>query len=128
MPPHYHVLQLDGLCAPGRDGGAPILHPAPGLTQKDVEAIVERASKRILRFLQRRGVITLVTAPGEGAREARGLGGWRGGPEVPEGGDGEVTVVADQGQLMRAARWVRRTLAIDITCPRCQSSLRSSRG
>ena len=46
----------------------------PGLTQEDVEAIVERASKRILRFLQRRGVITLVTAPG----------------------DGEVTVVGDE--------------------------------
>ena len=74
LSPHFHVLQLDGLYAPGRDGGAPIFHPAPGLTQEDVEAIVERASKRILRFLQRRGVITLVTAPG----------------------DGEVTVVGDE--------------------------------
>ena len=37
-----------------------MFHPAPGLTQKDVEAIVERASERILRFLQRRGVITRV--------------------------------------------------------------------
>jgi hypothetical protein len=27
---------------------------------------VGRASKRILRFVQRRGVITLVTAPGDG--------------------------------------------------------------
>ncbi len=60
--------------APGRDGGAPIFHPAPGPTQKDIEAIVERTSKRILRFLQRRGVITLVSAPG----------------------DGEVTVVCDE--------------------------------
>jgi hypothetical protein len=74
LSPHYHVLQLDGVYASGRDGGSPIFHPAPGLTQEDVEAIVERASKRILRFLQRRGVITLVTAPGEG----------------------EVTVVADE--------------------------------
>jgi len=40
--------------------GSPIFHPAPGLTQEDVDAIVERASKRILRFLQRRGVITLL--------------------------------------------------------------------
>jgi hypothetical protein len=39
---------------------------APAPTQEDIEAIVERASKRILRFLQRRGVITLVTAPGDG--------------------------------------------------------------
>ncbi|MGC9986570.1 MAG: hypothetical protein ABSF35_23500, partial [Polyangia bacterium] len=44
------------------------------VTQADVEAIVERASKCILRFLQRRGVITLVAAPG----------------------DGEVTVVTDE--------------------------------
>ena len=36
--------------------------------------MVEHASKRMLRFLQRRGVITLVTAPG----------------------DGEVTVVTDE--------------------------------
>jgi hypothetical protein len=63
LSPHFHVLQLDGVYAPGRDGGSPIFHPAPGLTQEDVLAIVERASKRILRFLQRRGVITLVTAP-----------------------------------------------------------------
>ena len=33
---------------------------------QDVEQVVERASKRILRFLQRRGVITLVTAPVDG--------------------------------------------------------------
>jgi hypothetical protein len=63
LNPHFHVLQLDGLYATSPDG-APIFHPAPSLTQQDVEAIVERASKRILRFLQRRGVITLVTAPG----------------------------------------------------------------
>jgi hypothetical protein len=51
-----------------------MFHPAPAPTQQEVEHLVERASKRILRFLQRRGVITLVTAPG----------------------DGEVTVVTDE--------------------------------
>jgi hypothetical protein len=51
-----------------------MFHPAPAPTQQEIEAIVCRASKRILRFLQRRGVITLVTAPG----------------------DGEVTVVSDE--------------------------------
>jgi hypothetical protein len=71
--PHFHSLYVDGLYA-DRDGKGQMFHPAPGLTQKDIEAIVERASKRILRFLQRRGVITLVTAPG----------------------DGEVTVVSDE--------------------------------
>jgi len=50
-----------------------MFHPAPVPSQEEVEALVEKVSKRILRFLQRRGVITLVTAPG----------------------DGEVTVVAD---------------------------------
>jgi hypothetical protein len=60
LSPHFHVLQLDGCYAPRRDGVSPIFHPAPRLTQEDVLAIVERASKRILRFLKRRGVITLV--------------------------------------------------------------------
>jgi hypothetical protein len=40
-----------------------MFHPAPAPTQHDVEQVVERACKR---FLQRRGVITLVTAPGDG--------------------------------------------------------------
>ena len=43
-----------------------MFHPAPGPSQRDVEQVVQRASKRILRFLERRGVITLVTAPGDG--------------------------------------------------------------
>ena len=59
--------------------------PASAPTQADVEAIVERASKRILRFLKRRGVITLVTVPG----------------------DGEVTVVTDE--TMGEATSVGRT-------------------
>ncbi|MGC9986625.1 MAG: transposase zinc-binding domain-containing protein [Polyangia bacterium] len=72
--PHVHAIFLDGVYAPDRDGKGFMFHPAPAPTQADVEAIVERASKRILRFLQRRGVITLVAAPG----------------------DGEVTVVTDE--------------------------------
>ena len=72
--PHLHVIFLDGLYAPDRDGKGFMFHPAPAPTQEDVETIVGRASKRILRFLQRRGVITLVAAPG----------------------DGEVTVVTDE--------------------------------
>src|SRR5450759_3950009 len=72
--PHFHCLFLDGVYAPDGDGKGQMFHPAPAPTQQDVEQVVERASKRILRFLQRRGVITLVTAPG----------------------DGEVTVVTDE--------------------------------
>ncbi|HEX7507510.1 MAG TPA: hypothetical protein VF550_12105 [Polyangia bacterium] len=41
LNPYFHVLHLDGLYVPGP--GMPIFHPAPGPTQQDVEAIVERA-------------------------------------------------------------------------------------
>jgi hypothetical protein len=74
LNPHFHTVFLDGVYSPDGDGRGQMFHPAPGPTQQEVEEVVQRASKRILRFLQRRGVITLVTAPG----------------------DGEVTVVADE--------------------------------
>jgi hypothetical protein len=65
LNPHFHALFLDGTYRPGRDGGGrPLFHPVPGPTQDEVEAVVQRASKRILRFVERRGVITLVAAPG----------------------------------------------------------------
>jgi hypothetical protein len=44
--------------SPDRDGKGRMFHPAPAPTQEDIEQLVERASKRILRFLERRGVIT----------------------------------------------------------------------
>jgi hypothetical protein len=47
--PHIHAIFLDGLYPPDRDGKGFMFHPAPAPTQDDVEAIVERASKRILR-------------------------------------------------------------------------------
>ena len=74
LNPHLHTLFLDGVYSPDGDGKGQMFHPATAPTQQEVEQIVERASKRILRFLQRRGVISLVTAPG----------------------DGEVTVVTDE--------------------------------
>jgi hypothetical protein len=74
LSPHFHTLCLDGIYSPDRDGKGLMFHPAPAPSQEDIEHLVERVSKRILRFLQRRGVITLVTAPG----------------------DGEVTVVPDE--------------------------------
>jgi hypothetical protein len=40
--------------APDGDGKGQMFHPAPAPTQQDVEQVVERASKRILRFLRRR--------------------------------------------------------------------------
>jgi hypothetical protein len=74
LSPHFHTLFLDGVYSADHDGKGRMFHPAPAPSQEDIEQLVERASKRILRFLQRRAVITLVTAPG----------------------DGEVTVVTDE--------------------------------
>ena len=74
LNPHLHTIFLDGAYSPDGDGKGQMFHPAPAPTQDEIEQLVGRASKRILRFLQRRAVITLVTAPG----------------------DGEVTVVADE--------------------------------
>ena len=74
LNPHFHTLFLDGVYAPSADGDGQVFHPDPGPSQQDVEQVVARARKRILRFLERRGTITLVTAPG----------------------DNEVTVVGDE--------------------------------
>jgi hypothetical protein len=65
LSPHFHTLFLDGVYSAGRDGKGRMFHPAPAPSQEDIELLVERG-KRILRFLERRGVITLVTAPGDG--------------------------------------------------------------
>jgi len=75
---HLHTIFLDGVYSPDGDGKSQMFHPAPAPTQDEVETLVGRAIKRILRFLQRRGVITLVTAPD----------------------DGEVTVVTDEGSSL----------------------------
>jgi hypothetical protein len=71
LSPHFHTLFLDGVFSADIDG---MFHPAPVPRQEGVETLVWKVRKRILRFLERRGVITLVTAPG----------------------DGEVTVVTDE--------------------------------
>jgi hypothetical protein len=66
LSPHFHTLFLDGVYSADHDGKGRMFHPAPAPSQEDIELLVERASKRILRLLERRGVITLVTAPGDG--------------------------------------------------------------
>jgi hypothetical protein len=63
---HFHTLFLDGVYAADRDGKGRMFHAATAPSQEVIEQLVERTSKRILRLLQRRGVITLVTAPGDG--------------------------------------------------------------
>ena len=88
LNPHVHAICLDGVLSADREGarnargvgrgrGGPevpeggdgrglMFHPAPAPSQEEVETLVGQVSKRILRFLQRRKVITLVTAPGDG--------------------------------------------------------------
>ena len=66
LNPHVHAICLDGVYSADRDGKGLMFHRAPAPSQEEIESLVGRASKRILRFLQRRKVITLVTAPGDG--------------------------------------------------------------
>lgn len=66
LSPHFHTLFLDGVFSAHIDGKVRMFHPAPTPSQGEVEALAWKISKRILRFLERRGVITLVTAPGDG--------------------------------------------------------------
>jgi len=71
LNPHFHAVFLDGVYLAGADGAAPLFHPAPAPTQEDVEAVVERARRRILRLLVRRGIVTVIAAPGEGELDVR---------------------------------------------------------
>jgi len=50
LSPHFHTLYLDGLYSPDRDGKGLMFHPAPAPTQEDIEQLVERVSKRVLRL------------------------------------------------------------------------------
>jgi hypothetical protein len=83
LSPHFHTLFLDGVYGPDVDGKGQMFYPAPAPRQEEVEQLVGKVSKRILQFLQRRGVITLVTAP---ARTQRGVGRCRGGFRSPRRG------------------------------------------
>jgi hypothetical protein len=95
LNPHLHTIFLDGVYAPDRDGKGKMFHPAPAPSQQELEDIVGRASKRILRFLQRRGTITLVTAPG----------------------DGEVSVVGDETMGEKDPLLARLLAAATAGCP-----------
>ena len=54
--PHFHVLMPDGVYVTGTDG-APTFVRAPALTDEDVQQIVETTAKRVVRLLQRRGLL-----------------------------------------------------------------------
>ena len=69
LNPHFHTLFLDGvyLPPPGHKvlgDEAPVFEAAPSPTLEDIESIVHKARKRILRYLEKRGVITFAAAPG----------------------------------------------------------------
>ncbi|MEO5768220.1 MAG: transposase [Polyangia bacterium] len=55
-----------GVYRPDGQAGALPFRPAPGPTDADVQAVVYRARRRILRYLERRGVLTVTTAPSDG--------------------------------------------------------------
>ena len=57
LNPHFHVLFLDGVYVPAADGGVPVFVAAPPLAEEDVQEIVETAAQRIVRLLQRRGLL-----------------------------------------------------------------------
>jgi hypothetical protein len=67
LNPHFHTLFLDGVYVQGsEEGDAPVFHPAAPPGPSDIEAVVHRAAKRILRYLEQRGVIAKAAAPGDG--------------------------------------------------------------
>jgi hypothetical protein len=64
--PHFHTLFLDGVYERNEPQAPPTFAPAPPPTQAEVELVVQTAARRIVRFLQRRGLIAVATAPGDG--------------------------------------------------------------
>ena len=55
--PHFHVLQLDGVYTYGDGDPVPVFVPAPELSDDDVRQIVETAAQRVIRLLERRGIL-----------------------------------------------------------------------
>jgi hypothetical protein len=54
--PHFHVLMPDGVYVTSADG-EPTFVRAPGLNDDDVRQIVETTANRVVRLLQRRGLL-----------------------------------------------------------------------
>ena len=90
LNPHFHTLFIDGVYVPDQGGGPPVFYPTPPPSPDDIEAVVHRTARRVVKYLEKRGVIAPATAPG----------------------DGEITVVVDEsvadkdpllGRLLTAA-------------------------
>ncbi len=72
LNPHFHTLFLDGVYpaeglrnATGDASVTPVFQPAAKPTQADIDFVVEQTRKRILRYLQKRRLITFAAAPGD---------------------------------------------------------------
>lgn len=55
--PHAHSLVLDGVYTSSKDDGIPVFVPAPELKDEDVKSLVETIAHRVIRLLERRGVL-----------------------------------------------------------------------
>ena len=57
--PHAHAIFLDGVFVADPDGGAPVFHPLPHISNTAVADILQISRTRILKFLVRRGVVDI---------------------------------------------------------------------
>ena len=55
LNPHLHAILLDGVFVP--DSGTPVFHPLPHLDTSDLADVLQVIRVRILKYLERRGVI-----------------------------------------------------------------------
>ena len=113
--PHFHVLMLDGVYVTSEDE-TPQFVPAPRLTDEEVQQIVETTAKRVVRLLQRRGLLE------EGNVDAL----WESEPLLAS-----ITAASVQGQVAtgeRAGQRVRRRLQDPEEGIRSGSLCFSSRG
>ncbi|MEP6653469.1 MAG: hypothetical protein ABJA82_08935, partial [Myxococcales bacterium] len=59
--------ELDGVYAPVSAGNGKLaFYAAPTLRQEDVADVLSAARRRILRYLERRGILAPVAMPGDG--------------------------------------------------------------
>ena len=57
LNPHIHSIVLDGVFVP--DGGTPVFHPLPPLDTSDLADVLQVIRVRIIKFLERKGVMVL---------------------------------------------------------------------
>jgi len=62
LNPHLHGIVLDGVFAPAT-GGDLVFHPLPALCTSELADLLQVIRVRVLRFLERRGVVECVDQP-----------------------------------------------------------------